>query len=1008
MEKAITQFRGIERNTDIELSKDGGMLDLINLRLREDGGLEPMGQPTISANLGEGVIPLYIHYLPSGDANLICAIVSEGTKDRKYDDDKTYDIVWGHRRSYVSGQDKFFNISEKIIIQTDVSSFPRLYGSGNILCVDNDDECQYYLFKGGKYVKQFIPDPPSVTISQALIREEQEIDNTREFIDSIKDGLSDFEKAIVGSQIWQSIIANYNNLYFPEGDLSDYLGFIKTIIQTKTGTVYERILIMAAVRLFDGAYLAPSNIAEIGFSSLRDSCVRMRLEKDKDGKNRRLVYSIPLTYFSINAGIGGVENIPRESLSLIESLDVFAFKYDPYSQPKLTERATGKEGEITILHPCLKIKANRMGEGILDEAHGFYLIGSARYKDGFQFQLKSHNKADLYKNSIEDVNPLFYNIDRFVQEPSFDWNKVIPIKHLHGDRYFFGGRTHLYNIKETPKVSEVFQLSRIISELLYHSRHSELYYKHSYFTIILEDEFGDHIKVGTATSASHYLPYIYTCIPWARKIILEVRYNGDIQHVFDIPLHKHKYMPIYYADCRKDDDWDFSSVESIIQENLSHVAYPWKEGLYKQHELQLNKYKTPKCLFHKSRNNLLRVSSVDNPIGFLSKTTYSFSGDIIGVSSLHRSPEEWHFSPYPLYVFTSKGVNALKQGDSDIAYSNTLYVSEDVLAKSGALTSTPIGVVYATRNGEIRVLRQESVVLSYHLNGYYPKVNEDKAISSIYDRFTSQLGEDEGIYNETLTTEKFIRDCSLYYSQKNGEIVLYNKDFNSALYKEEEGTVEDDPNGTIFTRTSIPYCYVYNIGSKSWSKRTIPSCVWKTYEWGNNIKFQNACICNILNAHDKIFIAYSTQKDGFIFDWDSQYYSACNVLMITRPICFDTNDLVKVEQVALRALMKPLHRAVVFPNDVDGKDLKLITYKNKIVESIAGLEFYVLASQDGIIWKPISGKVNISELRDVVIGLNRSHAYRFYSFALVGLVRSDTKINYLESIISRVFNNRLR
>ena len=79
MEKVVTQLRGIERNTDVELSKDGGMLDLINMRYREDGSLEPMGQPSVAGNLGDGSIPLYIHYLPNGDANLICAVVSSGT-----------------------------------------------------------------------------------------------------------------------------------------------------------------------------------------------------------------------------------------------------------------------------------------------------------------------------------------------------------------------------------------------------------------------------------------------------------------------------------------------------------------------------------------------------------------------------------------------------------------------------------------------------------------------------------------------------------------------------------------------------------------------------------------------------------------------------------------------------------------------------------------------------------------------------------------------------------------
>ena len=118
MEKVVTQLRGIERNTDIELSKDGGMLDLINMRYREDGSLEPMGQPSVTGNLGDGSIPLYIHYLPNGDANLICAVVSSGTKNKKYDDGRLYDIVWGHKRVYGANKEQFVDIGDRIIVET--------------------------------------------------------------------------------------------------------------------------------------------------------------------------------------------------------------------------------------------------------------------------------------------------------------------------------------------------------------------------------------------------------------------------------------------------------------------------------------------------------------------------------------------------------------------------------------------------------------------------------------------------------------------------------------------------------------------------------------------------------------------------------------------------------------------------------------------------------------------------------------------------------------------------
>lgn len=981
MENVVTQLRGIERNTDIELSKDGGMLDLINMRYREDGSLEPMGQPSVAGNLGDGSIPLYIHYLPNGDANLICAVVSSGTKNKKYDDGKLYDIVWGHKRVYGANKEQFVDIGDRIIVETGVSIFPKLYGSGNILCVENEGDCLYFLFKDGRYIRQYLPETPAVSISQVVVNEQQYIEAEQ----YTNPGRGSYG----GSQD-----------KFPAGDLSDYLGFIKSTILTKTDFVYERILVMAAVRLFDGTYLAPSNIAEIGFASLGDSRVNMEIL----GINRNhLRYNIPLCNFVINAGIGEMEHVPKENLSLVSSLDVFAYKYDPYPQPKLTKRFTDKDGVLKISEPCNVIHANRIGEGILSEAHGFYLIGRARYEDGFKFTLKSAGKDKIFRNHTDKVNPLFYSQDRFVQEESFDWNKVIPVKNILGERYSFNSRTHLFKVKEVPSISESIQLFR---ERVNFSLMGKL------CTCYVEDEYGDKILLGDSyVYSDNYFPYIYTSIPWAKKIIVE-HYDGESvpSSVYEIPLVPHKYMPICYADYCDKKDWEHNIVSGIADNDSANksIVYPWRKWLYPQHKVDLSKYKSPTDYKRfKDRGNIVRVSSVDNPIGFVSKTTYSFSGDVIGLSSMKRSPEEWHFAPYPLYVFTSKGVNALQQGDGDVAYSNVLYVSEEVLSHSSALVSTPIGVVYASRGGRIHVLKQESGVLSFHLDGYLPRIGNDKILSKVYEQFTNQLGDEKGIYIDTLAPEKFFSTCSLHYSDKNREIIVYNKTFNSSLVREEHTQVEDDTNGTIVTRTSAPYCYVYNIASKSWSKRTIPSNIWKTFEFGGDTTHTQECRCSILNAHDKVFIAYNTKKECFIFDWDSPYYSACNTLMITRPICYNTNDLVRVEQVALRTLIKPHHRAVVYPNDVDGS-IKVVTYDNKIVESMAGCSFYILGSHDGLVWEVVVGKENLSELRDVVLSLNRSSQHKFYCFVLVGIVRSDTRVNYIESIVSKAFNNRLR
>ena len=69
---------------------------------------------------------------------------------------------------------------------------------------------------------------------------------------------------------------------------------------------------------------------------------------------------------------------------------------------------------------------------------------------------------------------------------------------------------------------------------------------------------------------------------------------------------------------------------------------------------------------------------------------------------------------------------------------------------------------------------------------------------------------------------------------------------------------------------------------------------------------------------------------------------------------------------------------------------------------------YILGSNDAEHFELISGKEAITDLRDLVTKMNKSRAYKYFSVALAGGVRTDVSLNYIEFLADTAFTNRLR
>lgn len=979
--KEIIGLRGLETNSDPTLVKDGGMDELVNLKKTEDGRLSIVGGLTVACNLGMGVHPLYIHSLPNGKSVLISAIDSST-------DSRRCSLVASHEK--LSSDTTWKEKSTKRLIKADADSVEvynaKFYGSGNLLTISYSESIEYYLHSDDEYIFQFIPSSPCIKVTEKkyfyneiVVRDPSYLELGTITAQKQRDGAGSIGRSSNGN-----IIIVQGNRGFPQGDLSDYLGFIKMHVSNGTNEMYERVLFIAVVRLFDGSYIASSNIEEVGFPGGGE--VSMRLFDDKKAQLKSMAFRMPRMSFSLEASIE-TKGYEEKHLQLISSVDVFAYKFDPYAQPQLTDRDT-IDGAVVMYNPVYSVKASKDGKEILSDANGFYYIGSGKKEKGFVFTTSTNDKKSNFKLHNRHENPLFREADLFVQQEALDWSKLSPVSTLIGDRYHFNRKSHLYNIKEFYKVSEVLTPFVSTSDL---EVISAVWYR---VYIVTQDNIT--ISVGnTKWLDERVFANLYTPIFGIQKIIVEKVRLGIVVSRWDIPLNKHSYMPISFCCCStleaiSDDDVKFDQLVTPRETGINKPSqlYTWSKGLTSLFSTPLHSnYKSPESKSFYERLNVLKVSEIDNPISFTASRTYGYSGRVLALSTMVSAPEEYHFGTYPLYVFTSKGVVAMQQGDGSVYYSGTVFVSSDVIDSPRGIVDTPHGVCFVS-NGQVYVMRNGREKISTLVEGNSGHTDfYDKTIQAVYEEYFSHITWKNELLSKPIPFAKYVEGCELYYSYRHDEVVAINNLHRKISFEEGEKSFY----------TGLPYCYVFDFKALSWYKRTIPYTEYYTQIGGG----KDISVSNYLQDGGAFFLSNKTDSKSVLYSWDNRDGSPSNILAITRPVSFGDTNLNRVEQVALRAFILSVLKDVTH-NDA------IVTYENWVVGYKGSLSFYILGSQDGVVWRAIGGKRDIGDMRDVVVGLNRSNAHRYYSFAIVGASNSGTYFNAMEVVVSDGFNNRLR
>lgn len=376
----------------------------------------------------------------------------------------------------------------------------------------------------------------------------------------------------------------------------------------------------------------------------------------------------------------------------------------------------------------------------------------------------------------------------------------------------------------------------------------------------------------------------------------------------------------------------------------------WPIDLSTTTEITESEFKNPDININDTEYNpnKLKVSSLNNPLSFPASQTYQPSSEeIIGMCANTNALSQGQFGQHPLYVFSQDGIYAMSVGTGNIVYSNQTPVSRDTCINKKSIKGIDQAVVFASKRGLMMISGTSITLLSGDMDGYLPScVISSPIIPKIADIASMGNALSSVAFND------YLDDAEISYNYQENELYISNKGFQ--------------------------YAYAFNIMSSSWSKL-------------------HPNVDTFVNKYPE---CWAIIGNG-IYDMQNSHRSITKMLLLSKPIKMGSNSHKRILQTALRGIVK---RAL--------SDLYLrgepVMFRGEDLNLFSDVGFYILGSNDAEHFALISGKESIVDIRDLVTKMNKSKPYKYFMVALVGGVRTDVSLNYMEFIASEAFANRLR
>lgn len=347
------------------------------------------------------------------------------------------------------------------------------------------------------------------------------------------------------------------------------------------------------------------------------------------------------------------------------------------------------------------------------------------------------------------------------------------------------------------------------------------------------------------------------------------------------------------------------------------------------------------------RNNVMYVSNLNNPFFFPENQVYQFNTPIVGLQANVIAMSQGQFGQFPLYVFTRDGVYAMSVGTGNVVYATQTPVTRDVCNNPDSICGLDTMVAFSTDRGLMVIDGASTQLISEKIYGFLPSCTIS---SPIIEKILGVASLEDDI--SSVVFPDYLEEAKVGYNYEAKEIVVANHNFS--------------------------YSYVYSL---------------KTGEW-HKISQQ---IENFVNSYPYTWAMTGNQ----ILDLNNTHRSVSKIALVTRPIKMGTLTHKRILQAALRGIVK---RSL--------SDLYLrgepVMFRGDSVDIFSDVGMYILASNDAEHFELVAKKERMVDIRDLVTKMNKSKPYKYFMVCLVGGVRTDVSINYIEMIVDESFTNRLR
>lgn len=665
MRKRISSFNIKGLNTSMpDISVPDGACEVLeNLRF-QNGAWEPVGTfPPVKGGafdipvLHEDTITLLYAHEMDGDIHFIVKAAEEVDEGNNvFYNVNLYDCFNG-TTTLIGTFATVNNPQSYEEVDIRVSSF------GNVLIVSTKDTMLHYIFSDGTYTAFTIPSSPSIATTIAE--------------DNVVDVEPDKMLENIDFALWYLLDAANNHIMRPinNGENNMWWGEICYLVayRMKGGSTISPSKLQIACS--EGAntkeyYIGKGKVGE----NIYFGAIRISDDIGTDHSMPLLRSFIPTIEIAIPSGI---------DMSIVDRVAIYSTRINSILdfEKMVSTEIYDIEGLTTTLNGVPAVEYSQLYADNNLPNQPFYLVEEKKIEEIYE----NGNvwRFDLGYDKLKDIvtNPTVYEavqVHSFLSEAMYDYNHRI---------HFGGLTTSLYS--HTPNVSALFPRQGF--SLAGYNELVELNNGYGVLSSAITPEKPDEdYEIIFNTPIISYPDYR------AHRLSVIGFYENGV-HTFE-PNFQFKLKPaaannfayhIFGGTRNK-----YAQTKSIIESGLGYSsALPLPSPTF-------------------SEPNRIQVSAVDNPFSLPFQNSYAVGNEgsrVVAMNSVADAlADSTFFGTYPLYIFTTDGIFALRAGSGEVLYAGTENINHDRITNPTTIAVNG-SVVYACSEG-LKALSERTAV----------------------------------------------------------------------------------------------------------------------------------------------------------------------------------------------------------------------------------------------------------------------------------------------------------